>query len=115
MPDLWHCSGLPIMAIVSATQRDRQLGRAAAVVLGCALVGALVGIFAKPPGGIAEGAQAGTSVGVWVGPVSNQQLVKAHVPKSNKGVPAKAEFWRPPGQVYGGYVSASASDRNTAL
>src|SRR5436190_7193677 len=116
MPDLWHCSGLPIKAItVSATQRDRQLGRAAALVLGCALVGSVVGIFAKPPGGIAQGAQAGTRVGVWVGPVANQQLVKAHVPKSNKGVPAKAEFWRPPGQVYGGNVLASASDRNTAL
>jgi hypothetical protein len=116
---------LPINEVaVTAIQPDRGLTlrsvpavwwRAGTAVLGCALVGAVVGVFAKPPGGVETGATTGARVGVLVTPVSNTELLKAQVPKSNGGVPPKAEYWRGPGEDYAGYIFATADNPDTAL
>jgi hypothetical protein len=89
--------------------------RAAAALLACGLVGAVVGVFAEPPGGVESGSESGASQAVLVTPVNPAELESAHVPRSNGGVPPKAGYWRGPGDEYGGLISATGVNPSTAL
>src|SRR5436190_19624339 len=88
--------------------------RVGAAVLGCALVGAVVGIFAKPPGGVAAGSQSGARASILVTPVNQKELFRARVPTSNVGS-GNAGFWRGPGETYAGYIVATGESPDLAL
>ncbi len=82
------------------------------VVLACALVGAAVGILTKPPGGIGAGSE--PRVGVFLTPVNQRQLVRAHVPTSRPLPPLDVDYWR--GQrLYGGFVFGTGLSVDEAL
>ena len=115
---------MPIKAVaVTAIQPHRRMRlrsvptnwwRAAAAVVGCALVAAAVGSFAKPLGAIESASSSGARVGVLVAPVDEQGLVSARVPTTNAGVPANASYWRGPA-TYGGYIFATGRTPEEAL
>jgi hypothetical protein len=90
-----------------------QWWRAAVAVLGCALVGAVVGVFAKPPGGNASASE--PSVGVVVAPVYQHELVRARVPILDPPELRGALAWRGPEQVYGSTIFSTAANSDTAL
>jgi hypothetical protein len=89
---------------------------ALAALLACALVGAVVGNFATPPGGV-EGGSSGAKekVGILVKPVDGSAMVRARVPTAKARVPNGTSYGRFPGQEYGGWIFATADNQETAL